>query len=422
MVPEMTEAHDMLADHYKARHEAAEKRGDAIAAEREAIRLKHHDRSLRYSRYLRGVGALTLVTDPPGAEVVVLKYEEVGRRLVPRRFRTFGSTPLQRESLPMGSYLLLLRAQGCAEVRYPVSIGRCGHWSGVPPTASRPLPVFLPLEGSLGAQHCYVPGGRFRCGGDPDAPGSLPAQDVWVDGFVMQRHPVTHGEFLAFLNTLVARGDEDEACRLAPRAGGVGGVGEGEILYGRAPDGRFTLEGGGTTIEVVEDRPVVCVAWRAAQAYAAYLAALEGRDWRLPGELEWEKAARGVDGRFFPWGDHLDPTWCCMRDSHPTRPGIAAVGEFGEDVSPYGVRGLAGNVRDWCADAFRPAGPLLSDGRWVPGDLIVEGMPRVGRGGTWCVNPVGLRSAYRSWFAPTFRSDDSIGFRLVCSYPDGWIR
>jgi len=422
MVPEMTEAHDMLADHYKARHEAAEERGDAIAAERDAIRLKHHDRSQRYGRYLRGVGALTLVTDPPGAEVVVFRYEEMGRRLVPRRFRSLGRTPLQQEALAMGSYLVVLRAEGCAEVRYPVRIDRCGRWDGVPPTRSRPLPVFLPLVGSIGADHAYVPGGYFRCGGDPEAPGSLPRQDVWIDGFVMQRHPVTHGQFLAFLNALVAQGDTEEALRLAPRAGGVGGVGEGEMLYGRAPDGRFTAEGGNTTIEVVEDRPVVCVAWGAAQVYAAHLANREGHAWRLPGELEWEKAARGVDGRFFPWGDHLDATWCCMRDSHPERPGIAAVGEFTGDESPHGVRGLAGNVRDWCADAFRPDGPILTDGRWIPSDLVVEGLPRVGRGGTWCVNPVGLRAAYRSWYAPTFRSDDSIGFRLVCSYPDGWIR
>ena len=422
MVPELTEAHDMLADHYKVRHEAAEARGDAIAAERDTIRLRHHDRSERYGRYLRGVGALTLVTDPPGAEVLVMRYEEVGRRLVPQRFCSLGRTPLRRESLPMGSYLLLLRAEGCAEVRYPVRIGRNEHWEGIPPGATRPLPVFLPLEGSLGADHEYVPGGFFRCGGDPDAPGCLQRQDVWIDGFVMQRHPVTHAKVLAFLNVLVARGEPGEALRLAPRVGGVGGAGEGDILYGRDASGRFTLDGGNTTIDVTGDRPVVCVAWGAAQAYSSYLCTQEGHAWRLPGELEWEKAARGVDGRRFPWGDHMDPTWCCMRDSHPTHPGIAAVGEYAADVSPYGVQGLAGNVRDWCADSFRPAGPILTDGRWVPSDLVVEGMPRVGRGGTWCVNPVGLRSAYRSWYAPTFRSDDSIGFRPVCSYPDGWIR
>jgi len=101
---------------------------------------------------------------------------------------------------------------------------------------------------------------------------------------------------------------------------------------------------------------------------------------------------------------------------------MCAVGEFPVDRSPYGVRGLAGNVRDWCSDPFAPAGPVSHDGRWRYEEPPLAGVPRVGRGGTWCVNPVSLRSAYRSWFAPTFRSDDSLGFRLACSYPDGWTQ
>ena len=61
--------------------------------------------------------------------------------------------------------------------------------------------------------------------------------------------------------------------------------------------------------------PVVQVDWHGAAAYLAWWAERTGRPWRLPGELEWEKAARGIDGRFYPWGDFLDPSWCRMRDS-----------------------------------------------------------------------------------------------------------
>ena len=421
VVTDLPAAHESLARYYRDRHEGAEARGDPLTAERDATQLRYHDRVGRHDQYLRGDGALTLWTDPQDVQVEILEYVEQGRRLVPRPIRILGNTPLWKVSLPMGSYLLRLRRRGYDTVRYPVRIGRGQDWDGVPPGGQvDPGVVPLPPAGSLGTGDCYVPAGWFLCGGDPSAPGCLVRDRVWLDGFVMRRDPVTHSEFVAFLDHLVGSGQEERALALAPRLGASPSSEAGQSLYGRDGQGRFTLEGGVAGIEVIGDRPAVCVSWTGADAYARWRAAEDGRAWRLPGELEWEKAARGVDGRFFPWGDHLDPTWCCMRDSHPQKPSMASVGEFPVDESPYGVRGMAGNVRDWCADPFRPLGPELHDGAWRYREPPASGVPRVGRGGTWCVNPVSLRAAYRSWFAPSFRSDDSLGFRLACSYPDGW--
>ena len=421
MVPDLPAAHEALASYYRDRHERAEGAGDVLAAERDAVLLRSHDHAGRHEHYLRGHGTLTLLSQPDGAEVELAEVVQHQRQLLPRPSRVVVATPLRGFPLAMGSYLLTLRADGCDPVTYPVRIRRGEDWRAAPPGETAARAIEIPRAGVLGDGDCYVPAGWFTAGDDPGAPGCLPRQDVWLDSFVMRRDPVTHAEFLGFLNHLVAARRRERAEALAPRLGASPAAAGGEHLYGRGLDGGFELAGGAAGVEVVADRPVVCVTWEAAAAYARWRAVEEGRAWRLPGELEWEKAARGVDGRFFPWGDHLDPTWCCMRDSHPTRPSMCAVGDFSMDRSPYGVRGLAGNVRDWCSDPFDPDGPTLENGRWRYIEPPASGVPRVGRGGTWCVNPVSLRSAYRSWFAPTFRSDDSLGFRLACSYPDGWI-
>jgi serine/threonine-protein kinase len=141
--------------------------------------------------------------------------------------------------------------------------------------------------------------------------------------------------------------------------------------------------------------PVFNADWHGAVAFAAWTAARTGQPWRLPTADEVEKAARGVDGRFYPWGDRFDASWCCMRDSHPGRPEPANVTDFPLDESPYGVRGLAGNVRAWCAD-----GP--SPGR------------RYDRGGFWLASATECRSADVHDHEETHRAAE-VGVRLVRS-------
>ena len=140
--------------------------------------------------------------------------------------------------------------------------------------------------------------------------------------------------------------------------------------------------------------------WEAAWGYAGWWSDQTGVTWRLPTELEWEKAARGVDGRQYPWGNHTDPNWCCVGVSHPDRPQVASVNSFPQDRSIYGIRGLGGNVRDWCIGHLaEKAGPDTPE------------FQRVLRGGHW-VGPAWLaRSCLRE--VACRPAEDTVGFRLV---------
>ncbi|MCC6557389.1 MAG: SUMF1/EgtB/PvdO family nonheme iron enzyme [Polyangiaceae bacterium] len=414
--PDLPEAHAALADHYLARlldAERARRDEDAVRCE---ARLRAHDRG-RYAAILRGEGALTVITDPPGAEVMLERYVVRERRLVPEPSGVLGRTPLRAVPLQRGSYRLRLRAPGRAEVRYPALIERGGHWDGCAPGERDPAPIRLPLEGELGPDDVYVPAGWCWIGGDPDASDSLPAARIWMDAFVIRRFPVTHAEYLEFLNDLLAAGREDEALGACPRGQpGIQQNADARLVLARSADGRFLLAQDELGHEATLDTPIALIDWYAAAAYARWLAARTGEPWRLPNELEREKAARGVDARACPWGNFLDPAFSCVIESYDLNPRRAPVDSHPIDESPYGVRGLAGNTRDWCSNAWTRRGPALDGERLRIADEP-HGAPaelRVVRGGAWS-SPIDLaRSAVRFGALPGTRRL-TVGLRVARS-------
>jgi len=111
-----------------------------------------------------------------------------------------------------------------------------------------------------------------------------------------------------------------------------------------------------------EDHPVVLVSHADAVAYAAWLSRRSGEHWRLPSELEWEKAARGTDGRYFPWGDAFDPHRLNSHDAGPYD--TVPVGSHPEGASPWGMGDAAGQVYQWTATFSEPGRALVKGGSW----------------------------------------------------------
>lgn len=406
-VPALPEAEGMLADHYRRLLIRAEQARDRVAARRFEVLLRTYDDG-RHAEWLDGEGALTLVTDPPGAQATIYRFELRDRRLVAVDPRPLGPTPIDGVAVGRGSHLVVIEAPGRAPTRYPVHIGRDAPWTGRPPTHDAAEPIPLLPAADLGPDEHYVPAGWCIVGGDPQAPDPLPRQRLWVDGFVARRHPVTHRAYLAFIQDLVDRGDRAAAERHQP--GRLGPLVDHAPLYRIDAEGRVHL---GRTLDdepIDPDTAVTLVDWHGAQAFARWTAERTSLPWRLPHDLEWEKAARGVDGRWLPWGDHLEPSWAAVLEAFARRPGPRAVGAVPEDVSVYGLQDLVGTVREWCCSDYVRGGPNTS--RLVLAEP--SGPFRMVRGGGWSSRALFGRPAGRFASRPDERFR-VLGFRLVRS-------
>ncbi len=421
--PGLPEARRLLADVYRERAEDAERIGDRKGAREYRSLLAEHDDG-RHADYLRSDTLVTVETRPPGANVTIYQIRPHARRLVARRYAQTGPTPLRGLRLPVGRYLLEINKPGYEQVRYPIELRRGEAWLPVPPAGDRPTPVVLPPAGSLEGSERLVPAGWFWFGGDAEALGSFPRQRIWVDSFIMQMGPVTNNEYLAFLNDLVLHGRRDISERYVP---GVPVQGEERALLYRFDEGagRYIVPERAAGLVLQPESPVVGITWHDAQSYCYWLRMKTGQPWRLPSEAEREKAARGVDGRVFPWGSLSDPAFHCLEDSPIGTDGPPPVSVYPIDTSPYGVMGLAGGVREWCSDVFRTLGPSLRGSRpLVPGpptrqDLAPNprGHRRTIRGGAWDLPARACRAASRVGMRPTGRSAD-LGFRVVRSLPE----
>lgn len=412
MRADVATAREGLALLYRERVIEAEAHRDARAAAEYLARL----RALAvpaHAAFLSGHGALTLLTDPPGAEVYAAPYVTRDRRLVTGEERPLGRTPLHAVPIAAGSHRLRLVAPGRKAVILPVQLERGEHWRAVPPSADADHAIALPVGGTIGPDECYVPAGWFSGGGDPHAMESLPRRRVWVDGFVIERHPLTYARLLDALDHLVDSGRAALAARIAPPPSPAEGTGsDGHLSVERDPDGRYRLEARRPGL-AVDQWPVNMIDWHAAVAWAALQAELTGQPWRLPHDLEREKAARGVDGRRLPWGDFFEPTWAATVHARAHEPRRAPVDEFPTDESPYGVRGLTGNLRDWCRNVF------TRDGQPAGDRLVIDPLPtvpghRVVRGGAWAAQPSLCHPAGRFGALPDGRYF-FVGVRLVRS-------
>jgi len=374
-------AREQFADYYWDRFQEAERRYDRRTSDFYRRLIAKHDRG-KYARQLKGDGSVTLTSDPAGAEVWLYELVEDGFVLAGRNERMLGTTPLDETSLAMGRYLIVLKKNGFRDTNYPVYIPRNRSWSGE---------VKLYTDAQIGEGFVYVPAGPSLQGGDPTVVRALPRAEPWLNDFFIAEHPVTMSEYLDFVNDLARTESLDAAKARSPRPEPAGPTylledGTDQLkLPGVDPDG--------STWE--PEMPVLSISWNDAVAYCEWRSRVDGCRYRLPSEQEWEKAVRGVDGRFYPWGDRFDASLCNMGDSLRGDARPLPVTRFPTDVSIYGLRGAAGNVADWTSTEY-------SEGRWVV------------RGGAWDLTPINSRCSIRSWHPPHI-VNSSDGLRLACS-------
>ncbi|GEL72449.1 ergothioneine biosynthesis protein EgtB [Myxococcus virescens] len=270
----------------------------------------------------------------------------------------------------------------------------------VPSARPRPRPGAVPQA------EVFIPGGEVRLGStSPWAyDNERPAFSQHVAPFLMDAHPVTNGDYLVFVE---AGGYED------PRWWHPKGW---EVVQaeGLKSPGFWLPQGNHTWLRrrfdqvepLPKDEPVQHVCWYEADAYARWA----GK--RLPTEAEWEKAARGSDGRprEYPWGD-TPPTRAHGNLDGGTW-GPAPVGSYPQGVSQDGVWGLLGDVWEWTASDFRPYAGFNAFPYPEYSEVFFGESYKVLRGGAWASAPVAVRNGFRNWDFPN-RRQIFAGFRCA---------
>ena len=256
--------------------------------------------------------------------------------------------------------------------------------------------------------YLLVPAGSFSMGdnfGDGESR-ERPVHTVDLDAFYVGKYEITNGEWRKFRDD-PAYGD----LKFWPDSGPVP---KDQVPYWN--DARN--HGGGTPGS--DNYPVLGVNWDSAVAYCKWLSAKTGKVYRLPTEAEWEKAARGTDGRRYPWGNSIDPSYANYVGAQRFDTGMT-VGTYdgskhGElqthnGASPYGAFDMAGNVMEWCSDWYSRDYYAASPKKNPKGPAA--GVYRVVRGGTFFEDGFDLRTYARTAAWPSFQSHRMTGFRAV---------
>lgn len=338
-----------------------------------------------WSRYAAAAGggglalptaAVVLEVAPPGTRVTIHREDRaIGENGIWTRYRlsgewSLGEEPLQIDGLDPGSYVFeLRRPDGERTVRLPLLLGR-GETEVVPPFE-------VPPDDVIGADWEFIPPGTFVAGGDPRAPNSEARAYRVLDGYFIKRREEIFAEYLLFLRDLQERRvycDLDSDLSAFALEEGLPIHAPHDSPYGSYSYTAEELRTGELPSYFGPECSVHQIAPYDAQHYVAWLnrrAERDGEPWvySLPTGDEWEKAARGADGRPFPWGHGF--RWELTRggftkespdysDECHLRPGC-----YPGDRSPFELLDVAGNVREICSDFYGPPGGSELQPRWL---------------------------------------------------------
>jgi len=246
------------------------------------------------------------------------------------------------------------------------------------PSRERENEMAITLAPGVEIAFVRVPAGEFIMGSNDGDKDEKPQHEVHLEEYWMGKYPVTNAQYKAFV---------DASGHRAP----------GHWKKGEIPKGK-------------ENHPVIYVNWQDAIAFCSWASQASRETIHLPSEAEWEKAARGTDGRKYPWGDQKPDKGLCNYGKlfSGTEP-VNAHSPVGD--SPYGCAAMAGNVWEWTSSIYKGYPYRSDDGREDP---QAKGS-RVLRGGSWGYVDSGVRTSNRvggvpgNWF-------DSFGFRCSRSH------
>lgn len=405
------DVHDLLADvlHERAALLDDERRPELTGDIQRRLAL--HDRGGQRLQRLREPAVLEIRSVPAGAALTLQRYQSDGARLRLEPPAQRGNAP-QRFNVAAGSWLLVLTHEGRVTVRMPLLVRR---------GARLDLALVLPPTSAVPPGYLYVPPGEFLYGSDEDEDlrrGFFNTQPLFprrTGAYLIGRTEVTFGEWIEFLRALPA---EERRARLPH------GQGQGAVQLLEQPGGGFRLswrflsfvrsasEGEPMRYPQRERRaqqdwsrwPVSGLSFEDAQAYVAWLQ----RSGRLPAarlcdEREWERAARGADGRRFPHGNQLLPDDANFSETYGRRPttfGPDEVGAHPASQSPFGAEDMAGNVWELTTAARNPKQSVF-------------------RGGGWYYERLVSRACNRESVDGAPPRDVLVGLRICATYPPG---
>jgi formylglycine-generating enzyme required for sulfatase activity len=222
-----------------------------------------------------------------------------------------------------------------------------------------------------GMELIYVPTGDFVMGSENGAADESPKHEIYLDAFWIDKTEVT--------NEMYRKCIKDGTCEM-PRS----------TLF--------------INNQEFDDHPVVDVTWQDADNYCGWA----GR--QLPTEAQWEKAARGTDGRNYPWGNKWEDSFVNWAESRDNYRSTSPVGSFPDGASPYGALDMVGNVWEWVADWYGHDYYQFADSENPQGPI--NGFERAHRGGSWYDYQPNLRAPNRDRNTPHF-PDLGIGFRCL---------
>jgi formylglycine-generating enzyme required for sulfatase activity len=410
--PERQDLKLKLAECLYERALLAEQEGETIALPALLQRLQLYDQDQRYWRKWTAPVHLTLDVEAPGAVAELQRMVHgADGRAVPGVLSSLGAGPWKAVPVDPGYYHLTVRAPGHEPASLPLQLGR---------GQQRQLSLPLPRSGSIPKDFIYVPPGPLRFGSSLDAGvrdffNTVPLHELETEGFLISRFETTYADWIAFLDDLP---EEERKERTPTVVGSYLGTLKLERVEGtwrlhlQPNSAHEYLARAGEKIQygkrdrrVEQDwlrMPVTGISFEDAQAYTRWLGRKGGPvpGARLCSELEWERAARGVDGREFPHGNTLAPDDANFDYTYGKNPGGFGPDEVGSHPasrSPFGVEDMAGNAWEWAIAWLQRGQPML-------------------RGGSYYYAANSARSSNRELPEPTLK-ELSVGLRVCATLP-----